>query len=61
MDDGVQGVFLVQARRCRRCGGLLTSEDAVREGIGHVCKAREREEQEARQWEREHQCSLWDT
>lgn len=53
------GVFLVRARRCRRCGGLLTGAEAVRDGIGHVCKRWEKEEREARQWERENQCSLW--
>ena len=31
-------VFMVKARRCLRCGGLLTSKDAVAEGYGHVCK-----------------------
>ena len=24
--------------RCRRCGGLLTSKEGVRNGIGHVCR-----------------------
>lgn len=31
-------VFMVKARRCKRCGGLLTSEQAVADGYGHVCK-----------------------
>ena len=31
-------VFLVEARRCKRCGGLLTSKQAVADGYGHVCK-----------------------
>ena len=31
-------IFTVKARRCRRCGGLLTSKQAVEDGYGHVCK-----------------------
>lgn len=32
------GIFTIQARRCKRCGGLLTSKQAVKDGYGHVCK-----------------------
>lgn len=35
MDDEI---FIVKARRCKRCGGLLTSAQAVKDGYGHVCK-----------------------
>jgi len=35
-DEG--DIFMVRARRCKRCGGLLTSKQAVAEGYGHVCK-----------------------
>lgn len=35
-DDGE--IFTVKARRCKRCGGLLTSKQAVEDGYGHVCK-----------------------
>lgn len=31
-------VFMVEARRCKRCGGLLTSRQAVKDGYGHICK-----------------------
>lgn len=31
-------IFTVKARRCKRCGGLLTSKQAVADGYGHVCK-----------------------
>ena len=34
-------VFLVKARRCKRCGGLLTSKQAVADGYGHVCTMKE--------------------
>lgn len=38
-DIGAEGeIFTVTARRCKRCGGLLTSKEAVSEGYGHVCK-----------------------
>ena len=30
--------FIIKARRCKRCGGLLTSKQAVLDGYGHVCK-----------------------
>lgn len=32
--------FIIKARRCKRCGGLLTSAQAVADGYGHVCKLR---------------------
>lgn len=53
------GTFQILARRCRRCGGLLTSEEALRDGVGHVCKMREKEEEDARRWEEENQYSLF--
>ena len=37
-------VFTVLARRCKRCGGLLTSKQAVADGYGHVCKIKAFEE-----------------
>lgn len=40
-----QEIFLVEATRCRRCGGLLTSEEAVKNGIGHRCAEKLREEE----------------
>lgn len=36
--DRGPGTFMIQACRCRRCGGLLTSKEGVRNGIGHVCR-----------------------
>lgn len=41
-------IFMVRARRCKRCGGLLTSHQAVNDGYGHVCKMKTLGEQEAR-------------
>lgn len=35
----------MEATRCKRCGGLLTSEEAVKNGIGHRCAEKLREEE----------------
>ena len=40
-------IFMVKARRCKRCGGLLTSKQAVEDGYGHVCKMKAHAEAEA--------------
>lgn len=43
-------IFTIPARRCKRCGGLLTSAQALHDGYGPCClrkmkqEAREREE-----------------
>ena len=37
-------VFQIPARRCKRCGGLLTSDQAIRDGYGHTCRMKERRE-----------------
>lgn len=42
-------VFSIQARRCKRCGGLLTSAQAIRDGYGPVCKAKMRQEERERE------------
>lgn len=53
------GVFTIPARRCGRCGGLLTSADSIREGYGHACKAKLRREEREKE-ERKNQYSLFD-
>ena len=30
-------IFTIPARRCKRCGGLLTSAEAIRDGYGSCC------------------------
>lgn len=40
-------IFTIQARRCKRCGGLLTSQQAVADGYGHVCLKKMQGEEEA--------------
>ena len=41
-------VFLIRATKCKRCGGILTSKNAVAAGYGRTCLCKEREEAEAR-------------
>lgn len=57
MSDGV--IFNVPARRCKRCGGILTSEQGLRDGYGPCCLKKMREEEEYRQF-MENQYSLFD-
>jgi hypothetical protein len=41
-------IFAINARKCKRCGGILTSEQSVAEGYGHVCKMKTLSEEQAR-------------
>lgn len=41
MDDGI---FTIKARRCKRCGRLLTSAEAVKLGYGCQCMMKARME-----------------
>ena len=52
-------IFMVRARRCQRCGGLLTSAQAVADGSGHVCKMKELQKKRDRE-ERKNQYSLFE-
>lgn len=47
MNDGE--IFTIRARRCKRCGGLLTGEQSVKDGYGHTCKLKEKREREERE------------
>ncbi len=51
--------FFIEATRCKRCGGLLTSEEAVKNGIGHRCSQRLAEE-EAEKEARKKQVNIFD-
>jgi hypothetical protein len=31
-------IFEIKARRCSRCGGILTSKYGLQNGMGHSCK-----------------------
>ncbi len=39
--------FMIQARRCQRCGGILISKNGIDEGYGHVCKKKMLQEKTA--------------
>lgn len=43
------GVFTIPARRCKRCGGLLTSEQAIKDGYGSCCLRKMRQEARAKE------------
>lgn len=52
-------IFQVPARRCKRCGGILTSEQGLRDGYGACClKKMKEDEADARM--RKIQISLFD-
>ena len=51
-------VFHIPARRCKRCGGLLTSQQAIADGYGHTCKMKNRREEMERE-EAKNQYSLF--
>ncbi len=52
MDKPEDEIFVIKARRCKRCGGLLTSEFGVKEGYGHTCKKKAKVEEEQREFEK---------
>lgn len=52
-------IFKVPARRCKRCGGILTSEQGLRDGYGACCLKRMKED-EADAKMRKIQISLFD-
>lgn len=41
-------IFIVKARKCKRCGRLLTSEKAVKEGMGDTCRCKATKEELAK-------------
>ena len=47
MMDG--DVFEIKARRYKRCGGILTSRQGIRDGYGPCCLRKMREEQQERE------------
>lgn len=42
-------IFTIKARRCKRCGRLLTSMESVEHGYGCQCAAKARAEEKARE------------
>ncbi|MDO4750121.1 MAG: hypothetical protein Q4A39_04685 [Eubacteriales bacterium] len=55
----ISEVFHIPARRCKRCGGLLTSEQAIKDGYGHTCKMKNRREELEREAAKD-QCRLFE-
>lgn len=53
-------LFTITARRCKRCGGLLTSAQGIRDGYGPCCLKKIQEEQ-ARKEMAKYQCTLFGT
>lgn len=53
------GIFKITARRCKWCGGLLTSAQAIKDGYGSCCLRKMREEARAKE-QLKNQCSLFD-
>ncbi len=52
-------VFQIPARRCKRCGGLLTSAEAIENGYGSCCLRKMRQEEREKEAAK-NQCSLFD-
>ena len=42
-----EGIFAIRARRCKRCGRILTNAEAVERGYGCRCAAHTKAEKEA--------------
>ena len=42
-------VFMIPACRCKRCGGLLTSAQGLRDGYGSCCLKKMRQEMKAKE------------
>lgn len=51
-------IFQISARRCKRCGGILTSVQGIRDGYGSCCLKKVQQEARARE-QLENQCSLF--
>lgn len=41
-------IFRIEACRCKRCGGLLTSKDAIKNGMGRTCMLKAKAEEKAK-------------
>lgn len=58
--DTENGIFTIKARRCQRCGGILTSAKAVEDGMGHTCMMKSKAEEQRREFEK-NQITLFDS
>lgn len=53
-------IFRIMARRCKRCGGLLTSARGIKDGYGSCCLRKMQEEARAKE-QIKNQCSLFNS
>lgn len=53
-------IFTIAARKCKRCGGLLTSEQAIRDGYGACCLRKLKAEARAKE-QLKNQLTFFDT
>ena len=58
MEKMADDIFTIPARRCKRCGGLLTSDKAIRDGYGPVCRSKACQEAAEQEMEKD-QLSLF--
>ena len=45
----MEDIFTIRVRRCKRCGRILTSAEAVERGYGCQCAANAKAEEKARE------------
>ena len=57
--DEINDIFQIPARVCKRCGGILTSRQGLRDGYGHTCEIKTRREEQEREEEAKNQYSLF--
>lgn len=54
------GLFMIRARKCQRCGGILFSEYGLKRGYGYHCFCKQQEEDAARQQMEQDQITFFD-
>lgn len=52
-------IFSIPARRCKRCGGILTSQQSLKSGYGPGCLRKMQQEQKEKE-ERDRLVTLFD-
>lgn len=53
-----EDIFTIKARRCKRCGGILTSKQGIQDGYGPCCLRKIQQEERDRE-EDKNQYSLF--
>lgn len=52
-------VFTIKARRCKRCGGILTSGQAIQDGYGACCLRKMKQEEIAKKQAKNQMSLFW--